>query len=80
MSNCPVMEIFTENVLELVRQTGITFRALSQLSGVDPASLSKILHMKERVTLDRAARIADGLQVPLWTLLRKSENKQKIPA
>lgn len=55
----------------------MTPSAAAELAGIDPGNFSRILNGKERVTLDRAERIANALGATLSVKIKKS---QKISA
>lgn len=73
MARLNAMETFAKNVKSELARQKLSMRELSRRLEMDSGNLSRILSCEEGVTLDRASRIAEALQVELWTLLRNSE-------
>ncbi len=67
------MDVFSENVKKAMASAGVTQSALSERSGISRPNISRILNGKERVTIDRAERIAKALGKKLSKLLEISK-------
>lgn len=67
------MDCFIENVSVLMEEQGVSQSELARRTGISVTNINRILHGKERVTIDRAERIADALGKQLFEFL-------KIPA
>ena len=50
---------------EILEKQGLSLRGLGKLTGIDPATLSRINSAKQRPTLSHLERIARALEVPL---------------
>lgn len=72
MQNYDAMNTFSENVKAVLSRKKMSMRELARKLDMASGNLSKILSCKEGITLERAARIADALEVPLWSLLKNS--------
>ncbi len=72
MQNYDAMNTFAENVKSVLVRKKMSMRELARKLDMASGNLSKILSCKEGITLERAARIADALEVPLWWLLKNS--------
>lgn len=72
MSKSRIMELFATNVRKCLTAYGWTARDLSDATGIHQPNISRILHGKERVTIDRANVIAEALEVPLSELLSET--------
>jgi transcriptional regulator with XRE-family HTH domain len=72
MQNYDAMNTFSENVKAVLTRKKMSMRELARKLDMASGNLSKILSCKEGITLERAARIADALEVPLWWLLKNS--------
>lgn len=72
MQNYDAMNTFSENVKAVLSRKKMSMRELARKLDMASGNLSKILSCKEGITLERAARIADALEVPLWWLLKNS--------
>jgi len=77
MSESTLMTEFCEQIKAFIKSHGMTMKDAAEAVGIDPGNLSRILSGKERVTLDRAERIATALGATLSIKLKKS---QKISA
>lgn len=64
-----IMAIFSENVRRHLELRHATIQWLADESGIPRPNLSRILHGKEGVTLERAEVIAKALQVSLSELV-----------
>lgn len=67
-------EIFRTNVRNVMDERGLKIAELARAIGTARPSMSRILSGKERVTLDRAERIAHELRVELADLLLANGN------
>jgi transcriptional regulator with XRE-family HTH domain len=61
MSESAVMSEFCKQLKAFIESTGMTVSAAADAAGIDKGNFSRILNGKERVTLDRAERIANAL-------------------
>lgn len=77
MSESTLMSDFCEQIKAFIKSNGMTLAQAAEVAGVDPGNFSRILNGKERVTLDRAERIATALGATLSIKLKKT---QKISA
>jgi transcriptional regulator with XRE-family HTH domain len=59
-------------------QKGLTQEALAFQSGINRTYLSAVERSERNVSLDNVARIAKGLEVEAWTLLRGDETTSKV--
>lgn len=69
MAQFDSMNAFRDNVRAVLSARGMTMTDLAGRCGIDRSNLSKILHGKEGVTLDRAGTIAEALGVGLHDLI-----------
>lgn len=69
MQKSDPMQHFCKNIRLVLAARDMTMSELARKCGLDPSNLSKILLGKERVTLDRAAIIADALGIGLHELI-----------
>lgn len=72
------MTTFTDNVWFALEQAEMTVQDLANACGIARPNLSKILHGKEGISIERAERIADALSVELSTLLKPNKAAAKI--
>ena len=77
MSESVAMSDFCTQIKAFIKASGMTVSAAAEMAGIDPGNFSRILNGKERVTLDRAERIANALGATLSVKVKKS---QKISA
>lgn len=77
MSESAAMNDFCSQIKAFIEASGMTISAAAKQAGIDPGNFSRILNGKERVTLDRAERIANSLGATLSVKVKKS---QKISA
>jgi len=77
MTESVAMNDFCKQIKDFIKANGMTVSAAAEAAGIDPGNFSRILNGKERVTLDRAERIANALGATLSVKLKKS---QKISA
>lgn len=71
MAESTIMTQFAEQIREMMAEQKLTLTAASRIIGIDRGNLSRILNGKERVTLDRAERIANALGATLCVKLKK---------
>ena len=71
MKNPSIMSIFADNVRNQLTESAWSIQDLADACGIARPNLSKILHGKENVTLDRAQRIATALGVTLSELVEE---------
>lgn len=69
MAQSVAMNIFCNNVRAALDANDMTVTALAAATGIDRSNLSRILHGKEGITLDRAGIIAEAIGVSLSDLL-----------
>ena len=63
------IEVLVENVPKCLDAHGWTRRDLCAATGLQESNMSRILSKKENLTLERASRFAEALDVPLCELL-----------
>jgi transcriptional regulator with XRE-family HTH domain len=71
MTESTIMTQFAEQIRAMMAEQKLTLTAASRIIGIDRGNLSRILNGKERVTLDRAERIANALGATLCVKLKK---------
>ena len=76
MTQSSAMTLLQRNIRLLLEAREMSYREFTARSGIAPASLSRIIHGRENVTIDRAEKIAEALGVSLSDLL--NENLDKI--
>lgn len=76
MSNYSAMDQFILAIQQIIADSGLSLRDAAVEIGMAPGNLSKILNGKERVTFDRAERIANRLGATLSVDVKK--NKEKV--
>jgi len=62
--------VVAANIRRHLDRRGLTITQLAELAGISRVGLSRVLGGHEGVTIERLSRIADVLEVPVWTLLR----------
>ena len=67
------MTNFNTNVRRLLAQRGMTVKELAERIGMYREALSKILNGKVDTTMGNAERIAEGLEVHLYDLIKPTE-------
>lgn len=77
LQNARVMKIFIENIRHTLQLKGITQKQLADSLGVSAPAISSIMRGKEGVTIDRAAKIANALGVPLADLFSEKLQKKR---
>lgn len=69
MDTTSIMTIFASNVRRHLDLRSMSIQDLADVCGIHRANLSRILHGHENVTLERAERIAEALEVTLAELV-----------
>lgn len=64
-------EIFCQNLKDVVEQRHLKISELAKMVGIARPTMSDIINGKENVTLNRAQRIAQAIEVPLTSLLEE---------
>jgi transcriptional regulator with XRE-family HTH domain len=71
MSESVAMSEFCTQIRALIKASGLTVSAAAEKAGIDPGNFSRILNGKEKVTLERAERIANAFGATLSVKLKK---------
>jgi len=71
MSESVAMSEFCTQIRALIKASGLTVSAAAEQAGIDPGNFSRILNGKEKVTLERAERIANAFGATLSVKLKK---------
>lgn len=71
------MSLFNERVTEKLQSDGLTIKDLADKIGMHRQALSKILNGHVDTTMGNAERIAEGLGVSLYELIRPAEPSVK---
>ena len=58
-----------QEIMEWSNRKKLTQLELARLSGISKSSLNGYIHGDRKITVDAAQKIADALNVSLWTLL-----------
>lgn len=66
-------DVFRENLAIILKEQGVSMSELARRIGTAQANISRIIHGKEQVTIDRAQRIAEALDVSLREILTERE-------
>lgn len=74
MQSSDIMKVFSENVRRHLKLRGATIQWLADQSGIARPNLSRILHGRENISLERAEIIANALQVSLSELVSTPRN------
>lgn len=72
MSESVVMTEFCTQIRAFIKASGMTVSAAAEQAGIDPGNFSRILNGKEKVTLERAERIANALGATLSVKIKKT--------
>ena len=64
------MQTFSSNVRRVINEKGLTITELAESIGMHRQELSKILNGRVDPTTGTLQRVADGLNVQLWQLLK----------
>ena len=67
----PLRDILATNMRRLRAERGLSQEALAHASGLNRTYLSAVERAERNVSIDNIGRIAKGLRVEAWTLLRK---------
>ena len=78
MSELIAMKTFCDDIQKLIELRGLSVRSAAALIGMDNSNLSKILRGKERLTFDRAERIANALGGSLKVTLEINSEKLAV--
>jgi len=73
-----IMNDFSNNVLSVLQDRGLTIQDLAERCEMDRSNLSKVLRAKEGCTLDRAEKIAIALGIPLSKLVEKNKKNPTV--
>lgn len=69
MPDSPAAEVFCHNVRTVMKDKDLSISKFAKQMNITRPGLSSVLSGKERVTLERAERIAKALGIPLVALL-----------
>jgi transcriptional regulator with XRE-family HTH domain len=61
---------FRAQLAAAMKHQGITQTSLAEKTGIDRVFILRILHGKQTPTLATAGKLAEGVGVPLWKLLK----------
>lgn len=61
-----------KRILKIIENRGISQHQLSELAGIRVENINRIIKGKSNPTVNTLARIAAGLQVPIYSLLGKA--------
>lgn len=78
MRKSDAMECLRRNIKALLRARGMSQKDLAERCGIATSNLSRLLNGGEKVTLERAERIAVAFEISLSELLQ--ENLEKMVA
>ena len=78
MTESRAMNFLQKNIAILLTARGMTQKQLADRAGMAPSNLNRIMHGSEKVTIQRAERIAEAFGVTLSDLL--DENLQNLVA
>jgi transcriptional regulator with XRE-family HTH domain len=67
----PLRDILAKNMRRLRAARGLSQEALAYECGMNRTYLSAVERSERNVSIDNIARIAKGLEVDAWTLLRE---------
>lgn len=62
-------------IREIRREKGFTQRQLSDATGIDQASISRMENGKQSITVDYLQRIARAMKVPVESLVRSEADR-----
>lgn len=74
------IDVFRANAATAMRFRGLTITELAAAAEVDRPNMSRILAGKEKVTIERAERIANALEIHLSDLLSENFKVERIHA
>jgi len=66
----PLRDILARNMRRLRAERGLSQEALAHAAGLNRTYLSAVERAERNVSIDNIGRIAKGLRVEAWTLLR----------
>ncbi len=66
----PLRDILARNMRQLRAERGLSQEALAHAAGLNRTYLSAVERAERNVSVDNIGRIAKGLKVEAWTLLR----------
>lgn len=79
-SDLGVNESFADLLKKVMKDRNLSMRKLAQLSGIDSATISRIINGKRKANLNHLEKLSGSLQIPLSTLLvaagYRVENKE----
>lgn len=78
MRQSDAMQSLRDNIRSVLAERGMLQKELAERCGIAASNLNRILNGKEKVTIQRAEKIAKALGVTLSELLQ--ENPDKISA
>lgn len=67
----PLRDILATNMRRLRAERGLSQEALAHAAGLNRTYLSAVERAERNVSIDNIGRIAKGLRVEAWTLLRE---------
>lgn len=76
MQTSSAMTNFNQNVLRLLAEKQMTVKDLAEKIGMHRQGLSRILNGHVDTTMGNAERIAEGLQVHLYDLIKPMESEE----
>lgn len=76
MQTPSAMTNFNQNVIKLLAERKMTVKELADRIGMHRQSLSKILNGHVDTTMGNAERIAEGLEVHLYDLIKPAETEE----
>ena len=78
MAKSVAMNVFLENLKFAMEERGLNTSTLATRSGLSISSMSRVLNGKEKMTIERAERVATAVGFSLSELF--SHDFQKTPA
>jgi transcriptional regulator with XRE-family HTH domain len=70
----PLRDVLAKNMRRLRAARGLTQEALAHECGINRTYLSAVERAERNISIDNVARIATGLEVEPWKLLKDKEN------
>ena len=71
----PLRDVLAKNMRKLRAARGLSQEALAHESGINRTYLSSVERAERNVSIDNIERIARGLQVEAWTLLKDTRKR-----
>lgn len=71
------MTLFNRRVVEKLQAKGLTIKDLADKIGMHRQALSKILNGHVDTTMGNAERIAEGLELSLYELIKPEDTSEK---